>query len=502
MKRRKFIIQGSLGIAGTIPVVKKFSNDFENDIPFFTTGIKVGEVTSNSAIVWARLTKDPVRVADRNMLPHALFLDDANGEWHPVDYFKKKYNQDRPDRKVKVSMPEGHQVETLDGAVPGSAGEIRILYKKDGADTWTKTNWKIVAADTDFTMQVQINDLMANASYQLKVEGRKNKKDSSFIEGIFKTAPTATEEHKVSFMVTTCHEYTDQDDAGGFKIFKIMESMQPDFLVHTGDVLYHDHISKTISLGHWNWQRMTSLLNSVAFYKNVPCYFMKDDHDTWMNDSYPASTNKFMGEFTFKQGVEMFRQQVPSSEKPYRTFHRGKDVQIWLFDVREYRVPNELLDGPEKTIWGSEQMNWFKETYRQSDATFKILISPTPIIGPDRPQKKDNHSNSNYLFEGDMIRNFIAGDLNTFVVCGDRHWQYVSKHKKTGTYEFACGPASDEHAGGWKKDEILPEHQYLNVVGGFLKIDVERRNELPVISFGHYSVDGKKLNEKVFNKSI
>ena len=94
MKRRKFIIQSSLGIAGTIPVVKTFSNELGNDIPFFTTGIKVGEVTSNSAIVWARLTMDSIRVADRNILPHSLYLDDANGEWHPVDYFKKKYNQE------------------------------------------------------------------------------------------------------------------------------------------------------------------------------------------------------------------------------------------------------------------------------------------------------------------------------------------------------------------------------------------------------------------------
>jgi alkaline phosphatase D len=169
-----------------------------------------------------------------------------------------------------------------------------------------------------------------------------------------------------------------------------------------------------------------------------------------------------------------------------------------MFDVREHRVPNELPDGPEKTIWGPEQMAWFKETYAQSDATFKVLISPTPIIGPDRPQKKDNHSNSNYKFEGDAIRNLIAPDKNTFVVCGDRHWQYVSKHGKTGTYEFACGPGSDEHAGGWKKDEILPEHEYLNVIGGFLQVEVDRKGDQVEIVFNHISVDGKKLSEKRF----
>ena len=500
MQRRKFIQQATLGVVAALPVVQSMATTLEQVIPYFTTGIKVGEISSNTAVVWARLTKADVRVADQKNLPTSLYLDESINEWHSQDYFNKKYKQDRPNRQAKSVMPEGKTVETLDGAVPGIGGEMRVLYKTKGSKKWMKTSWQKADATTDFAGQFNLSDLTSNKEYELKVEARINKNGSNFIEGQFSTAPTKSEMRKVKFMVTTCHEYTHQDDTpgGGFKIFKEMQALNPDFLVHTGDVLYHDHLSKNLSLARWNWQRMNSLTNAVAFYKNVPCYFMKDDHDTWMNDSYPASTNKFMGEFTFQQGVELFRQQVPSSDKPYRTFRWGKDVQIWMFDVREYRVPNELPDGPAKTIWGPDQMAWFKETYAQSDATFKVLISPTPIIGPDRPQKKDNHSNSNYKFEGDEIRSLIAPDKNTFVICGDRHWQYVSKHGKTGTYEFACGPGSDEHAGGWKKEDILPEHEYLNIIGGFLQVEVERKDEKVQIVFNHISVDVKRLSEKRF----
>lgn len=145
-------------------------------------------------------------------------------------------------------------------------------------------------------------------------------------------------------------------------------------------------------------------------------------------------------------------------------------MQIWLFDGRDYQMPNEMPDGPGKRIWGREQMAWFKETYKASGATFKILIFPTPIIGPDRPQKRDYHANSNFIFEGSEIRGFIQGNKNTFVVCGDRHWQYVSKHLKTGINKFSCGPASDQYATGWKKEEKYPEHEYLNIVGGYFSI--------------------------------
>ncbi|MEY2647667.1 MAG: hypothetical protein RL282_380 [Bacteroidota bacterium] len=496
MKRRKFIVNSSLGIMATLPALDQLA---ALDLPYFTTGIKIGEVGSTSAVVWARLTKEPIRVPDRGKLPKFLYLDEANNEWHDIPYFKSKYKEDRPDRKVKIIMPEGSMVDNLDGAVPGKRGSIHIQYRIKDSSTWQKTKAIEVDESTDFTCQFLLENLSPNTPYEINIIGKKNQA-SQEITGSFKTAAHIEDAIPVNFMVTTCHEYNDRDLPGdaGFKIFNEMEKLKPDFLVHTGDVLYHDHYAKNLALARWNWQRMNSLRGNIGFYRNTPCYFMKDDHDCWMNDCHPASNNKFMGEFTFQQGVELFRQQVPSSEKPYRTFQWGKDVQIWMFDVREFRKPNEMPDGPDKTIWGAEQINWFKCTYKDSTATFKVLISPTPILGPDRPQKKDNHSNSNFSFEGDMIRNFIAGHPNTFFVCGDRHWQYVSKHAKTGSYEFACGPASNEHAGGWKKEDIYPEHEYLNIVGGFLRIEVGRTETNPIITFSHYSVDGKILFQKKF----
>ena len=498
MRRRKFITNSSFGLLGSIPSVQLLAS---LDTPFFTTGIKIGEVTPTAAIVWARLTMDPIRIADTGKVPSFLYLDEGKNEWHDVDYFKTTYKQDRPDREVKVILPAGIKVEQLDGAVPGRNGFISVQYKSKGAKSWANTPWIKVDQETDYACQFLLEELTPSTSYEIKVIGKTNEKNANHVIGSFITSAEKNDIIPVNFVVTTCHEYHDQDlqNRGGFKIMGEMQKLQPQFLVHTGDILYHDHFAKNLALARWNWQRMNSLPSYVSFYNNINCYFMKDDHDTWMNDCYPASTNKFMGEFTYKQGVELFRQQVPSSAKPYRSFRWGKEVEIWLFDVREYRKSNEMEDGPEKTIWGKEQMEWFKQTYASSDATFKILISPTPIIGPDRPMKRDNHSNKNFTFEGDVIRNLIAGDKNTFVVCGDRHWQYVSKHSKTKTYEFACGPASNEHAGGWKKDERYAEHEYLNIVGGFLRVEADRQNNKPFISFSHYSVDGNLLFQKKFS---
>ncbi len=52
-------------------------------------------------------------------------------------------------------------------------------------------------------------------------------------------------------------------------------------------------------------------------------------------------------------------------------------------------------------------------------------------------------------------------------------------------------------AGGWSNDNVLPEHRYLNVTGGFLAVTAERRDGTPTLILHHYSVDGEILNEEV-----
>ena len=89
MQRRKFIQQGTLGVVAALPVMQSMATTLKQGIPYFTTGIKVGEISSNAAVVWARLTKTDVRVADHKNLPTSLYLDDSNNEWHPYSFFQR-----------------------------------------------------------------------------------------------------------------------------------------------------------------------------------------------------------------------------------------------------------------------------------------------------------------------------------------------------------------------------------------------------------------------------
>jgi alkaline phosphatase D len=359
--------------------------------------------------------------------------------------------------------------------------------------------WQRVDPAADFSGQFQLAGLSPGSAYELIVEASPVEKSqvSASINGEFKTAPSKENPAEVNFIVTTGTSYPDVDSDKGYKLYPSSQKLDPEFFVHTGDIVYYDGMGKTAGLARWHWDRMYSYANNIEYHRQVASYFIKDDHDTWMNDCWPGQETKFMGEFTYEQGTQIFLDEVPMGDKTYRTVRWGKDLQIWLVEGRDYRSPNTMPDGPEKTIWGAEQMEWFKRTVQESDATFKVLISPTPIVGPDRGNKKDNHANIGFKHEGDLVRKFICEQKNMVTVCGDRHWQYISKDAETGVVEFSCGPGGNYHAGGWDQENKLPEHIYLNLAGGFMACMVYRENGEPKLRFRHYDPDGKLLNEYI-----
>ncbi len=461
-------------------------NRASNAGPFQASGFKVGEVTETTAIVWTRLTLR----AERNPSDGPMVLFRYKGE----DDFTPYQHTGVHRAVVEVQYPAGVTVADIADAVPGTAGETRIRYRESNADQWRQTEWRAVDRDRDFTRQFLLTGLAPDTRYEVSVESRRSP-DAALgqsLGGAFRTAPSAGEPARVVFTVSTGQGYWSQDCPDGYQIYDSILQLDPSFFVHTGDIVYYDRIAKTEELARYLWQATYSLPSNVRFHRHVSSYFIKDDHDTWQDDCWPGMSSDKMYQFTFEQGLRIFPEQVPMGESTYRTRRWGKDLQVWLVEGRDFRSPNPMPDGPDKTIWGAKQKAWFKKTVAESDATFRVLISPTPLVGPDRKNKRDNHSNDNFAHEGDELRRFIATQENMVVVCGDRHWQYMSVHPATGVREYSCGPVSDKHAGGWSDDQYLPDyHRFLKVAGGFLSATVERHDGTPSLTFRFHDVHGK-----------
>ncbi|MCH8828025.1 MAG: alkaline phosphatase D family protein [Planctomycetes bacterium] len=368
-------------------------------------------------------------------------------------------------------------------------------------------------AANDYVHQFSLTGLRPGTTYYLRVDVRgvvkksnnpKKKKKAyksnrSAVTGTFRTPQPKDKWQDVTFTVVTGQSYWDLDHKDGYHIYPAMAKLKPDFIVPTGDTVYLDSEApraRTVALARFHWQRMYSLPRHIDFHRHVPGYWEVDDHDTWVNDCWPTLKAKWMNPLTFQQGAAIFREQVPMGPLNYRTIRWGKGLQIWMVEGRLYRSPNRMKDGPEKMIWGKKQLAWLKRTILASDADFKVLISPTPIVGPDRPRgKNDNHSNKAFAHAGNHFRDWTKEKKlsNLFVCCGDRHWQYLSIDPKTRLHEFSCGPASNQHAGGspGRDPAIQPFHRQK---GGFLSVAVRRLNGVPVIFFRHRDVHGKIVN--------
>lgn len=391
--------------------------------------------------------------------------------------------------------------------------------------------WLAARSIHDFTVRYELTGLKPDQRYYYLAEYGPNESETQRSRvGTFRTNAGATKRAPFSFAVVTgmnyyhfhsgnynaATRYQGPDKALGYPALETIARFSPDYFIATGDNVYFDHPAEKGFLraqeqgknplpGLFGGKEVTDEAGMRRKYHvqfvqprfrdlflQVGTYWEKDDHDYRINDSDPYTDFPI----SHKLGVKNFREQLPvvrqgdETSPTYRTHRLSRDAQIWLLEGRDYRSANEMEDGPQKTIWGETQKAWLKETLLASDATFKFIISPTPMVGPDDAYKSDNHVNpAGFRHEGDAFFAWLTEngflDKNLYFICGDRHWQYHAVHP-SGFEEFSTGALVDANsragrlAGDPKSTDpdTLIEQRYIQgtqeqASGGFLLVDVD-----------------------------
>jgi len=393
------------------------------------------------------------------------------------------------------------------GDIPGAAG-IACFEWHEAADPKrvARTAWLKAEPKHDYIVRAAVGGLKPGTLYRYRLIF--GTEEASALAGPmrqFKTLPAATSEAPLAFCMGSCQNYaffmngangkgssaSPEDKRLGYPAYAAMIALQPDFFVGTGDIVYYDHPAKTAAKTlpelRRKWHEQFRFPRMIEFFGRTPAYWSKDDHDFRYNDA-DLSGAKLPLQAT---GIEIFREQMPihpageQSLPTYRTHRVHRRLQLWFTEGRDYRSANLQPDGPEKSLWGAEQRAWLMQSLKASDATWKIIVTPTPMVGPDTAGKKDNHANLNgFRHEATTFFEWLRSEKmsNVMTFCGDRHWQYHSIHP-LGLEEFSCGALNDENAisgtrpgakGSTDPEGLIRQpFLYPKPSGGFLHVTVD-----------------------------
>ncbi|MEL6923510.1 MAG: alkaline phosphatase D family protein [Bacteroidota bacterium] len=494
-----------------------------------------------------RILNEPAAINANNTLPIALGQGMMAGE--------------ASDASV-ILQARLTRFDTLDqGYLPGQNGWLKFLYQEAGSPiTIRSTAWLAAFPERDHIIKQKIRALKSNQVYEYQalygvdtIQYRRSEVHQ------FKTHPGAANTVAVRFAVVTGmnyykfhfgnydpeKRYKGEDRKLGYPALESMRRLAPDYFIGTGDNVYFDHpaprgFERARQAGiepAQGWFEGTWVTDEAGMrrkyhvqfvqprfkqlFQQTATYWEKDDHDYRLNDADPYSDFPI----THEMGIKNFREQLPVTDPTdnnaltYRTFRVSKDLQIWLVEGRDYRNANEMPDGPNKSLWGATQKTWLQNTLLASDATFKILISPTPMVGPDDAYKKDNHVNQKgFRHEGDAFFNWLEEndflEKNFYIVCGDRHWQYHARHP-SGFEEFSTGALVDNNARAGRlagdpqstDPDGLIQQLYIqgtpeSASGGFLIFRTERKEDVPQAIFSFYNEQGQLLYEAVKSAAV
>ena len=81
-----------------------------------------------------------------------------------------------------IYFPQGYDINTIEGAVPGRNGQVRLQFRAEGNIAWQTTPWETVDTKANFSKKFILSGLESGKRYKLVVEARAD-------QGLFEEFP-------------------------------------------------------------------------------------------------------------------------------------------------------------------------------------------------------------------------------------------------------------------------------------------------------------------------
>ncbi|HEX2312356.1 MAG TPA: alkaline phosphatase D family protein, partial [Thermomonospora sp.] len=211
-------------------------------------------------------------------------------------------------------------------------------------------------------------------------------------------------------------------ELGGYRIFRAMAAVDPDFFLCSGDWVYADNplaaavalpdgrtwrnllvpekakVAETLAEYRGQFRYNLEDANLRAFNARVPMIYQWDDHEV-VNNWYPGEiledaryTEKRVDVLTARARRALFEYtpiaaQATRGGRIYRKISYGPLLDVFVIDMRTHKNPNDRNDSATQTegVLGAEQLAWLKRELRRSTATWKVMAADLPIglVVPD-----------------------------------------------------------------------------------------------------------------------
>ncbi len=286
-----------------------------------------------------------------------------------------------------------------------------------------------ISAETDYTGTVELIGLRPDTTYYYQVrfvKGARTKFNNSLqgLIGRFRTAPANFQARPIRFVWAadmagqgwgrnpnlTITASDGEEIKGGYVIFDVMRKLRPDFALFSGDMIYADNaipptkaIPASVGGGTWvnepakdfvaitldefreNWKYNLGDEKFARFLAETPIYVQWDDHEV-TNNWYPneiltASPYNGIAASTLAQRARQafFEYNPIRGDEIFRNYRYGKHLELFLLDERSFRGDNDKNTEASLEMLGQEQLGWIKQSLKASRATWKVIASDDPL---------------------------------------------------------------------------------------------------------------------------
>lgn len=282
--------------------------------------------------------------------------------------------------------------------------------------------------------------------------------------GRWRTAPAQTSQTNFTIGYGSCANYRYERVQ---PIWRAVAKRQPELFFNLGDNIYCDAFEPFVLDFEYQRQRGVATYQDVA--RNVPQFAIWDDHDFGLNDHDRTNPIKETALEAFKRYWINPSYGLADAPGVFFDYVYGP-VHFIFTDGRYYRDPNSQPDGPEKTFLGKRQLEWLKQTLKESQGTFKILACGSGWTANKGPT---GDAWSSAMTERNEIFNFIRDEKieGVLLISGDTH-----------IGEFNCIPWSDQ--GGYDLYDLVSSPLSSRQSHSWLKRSPEVRLRTPPYTIG------------------